>query len=285
MLVANSETRLGSARIHTTLLLERAVRATIVRRDQLSYDTKFAAAAPGRVEPVGHLFMVLAGRLVTADGVAFAAPVAMVLADEEFERVRPTSRTFRTEGPRVELVQLRAQAASFVLPIGLAHGAVALPAPCWDAARAMLDGANDRLDDLLARLAAASALRDLRGTLMSEEPEHFVRLWSALEPLFQAQGAATSAKQLAAKLGLSLRQTGRDAKELAATFGMKGYREALLVLRLRTAALLLSAQGATIGQVADAVGYGSAIAMARAFRDAKLPSPSAIRDEYIGTPA
>jgi transcriptional regulator GlxA family with amidase domain len=41
--------------------------------------------------------------------------------------------------------------------------------------------------------------------------------------------------------------------------------------------LLLSAPGATVADVATTVGYGSPIAMARAFRDARLPAPSAIQ--------
>jgi AraC-like DNA-binding protein len=42
--------------------------------------------------------------------------------------------------------------------------------------------------------------------------------------------------------------------------------------------LLLSAPGGTVAEVAKAVGYGSPIALARAFRDAKLPAPSTVQD-------
>jgi AraC-like DNA-binding protein len=48
------------------------------------------------------------------------------------------------------------------------------------------------------------------------------------------------------------------------------------------AVLLLSAPEATVAEVAKIVGYGSAIAMARAFRDAKLPAPSAIQTQMLG---
>ena len=68
-------------------------------------------------------------------------------------------------------------------------------------------------------------------------------------------------------------------KELASTFGLDGYRDALLLLRLRSAALMLSAPDATVVEVAKLVGYGSPIAMARAFRDAKLPAPSVVQAE------
>jgi transcriptional regulator GlxA family with amidase domain len=40
---------------------------------------------------------------------------------------------------------------------------------------------------------------------------------------------------------------------------------------------MLSAKDASVAQVARVVGYGSSIAMCRAFRDAKLPSPGAVQ--------
>jgi transcriptional regulator GlxA family with amidase domain len=108
-------------------------------------------------------------------------------------------------------------------------------------------------------------------------------MWDALHPLYASYGGTTSLKQVANSLEMSMRQVGRDAKELAATFGFgRGYRDTLLVLRLRVAALLLSAPAATVADVAAAVGYGSAIAMARAFRDASLPAPSVVQAALRG---
>jgi len=39
----------------------------------------------------------------------------------------------------------------------------------------------------------------------------------------------------------------------------------------------LSGPDSSVADVASAVGYGSPIAMARAFRDARLPAPSAVQ--------
>jgi AraC-like DNA-binding protein len=282
MLVARSETRLGAAGVRSTVLLERAVRGHVIARDQLAFDTRFSAAAAGKPESVGHIFLLLAGRLVAAGGAQpIAAPAAFVLADDEFERVGPRSRTFRTDGPRVEAIQLRVDRRHVRAPIGLAHGAHALPARAWDAATALAATADNAaaLARLLDALAGAGTLAgEVAGTLCAVEPERFARLWDALQPLYASHGAALSLKQVAASLDMSLRQVGRDAKELVATFGIgDGFRDALLVLRLRAAVLLLAADGASIADVAAAVGYGSAIALARAFRDAKLPAPSAIQ--------
>ncbi|HEY1556711.1 MAG TPA: AraC family transcriptional regulator [Kofleriaceae bacterium] len=278
MLVAHSESRIGSAGVRSTILLERAVRGTVVLRDELAFDSRFAAAAAGKLEPVGHVFLLLAGRFV-AEGATHAAPVAHVLGDDELERVKPGSRTFRTDGPRAHVIQLRIAKPALRAPIGLACGPLALPAACWDAAHALVEDPR-ALGRLLGALGAAGATDPaLPATVHDDEPPRFSRLWSALQPLYATYGGTASLKQLAASTGLSLRQISRDAKDLAATFGYtSGYRDALLVLRLRTAVLLLSAPGAQVADVARIVGYGSPIAMARAFRDAKLPAPSAVQD-------
>jgi AraC-like DNA-binding protein len=280
VLTATSEVRIGTACMHTTLVFERRVRGTVVRREQLAYDTRFAAAAAGRTEKVGHVYLVVAGRFAPAVGEPIDAPVGFVLADDEIERVTAKSRTFRTDGERVDVVHLRFERDELSAPIGLAAGPVAVAPACWDAARRVLDEPT-ALGVLLDALATAGITRG--AALVHEEPERYRRMWDALRPLYQTYGGTASLKQLAASLGMSMRQVGRDAKELATTFGIGGgYRDALLVLRLRVAVLLLSAPAATVADVAAAVGYGSPIAMARAFRDAKLPAPSAIQAAVRG---
>jgi AraC-like DNA-binding protein len=272
----------------STLLFERAVRGTVVRRESLAFDTKYAAAASGKPEPVGHLFLMATGRWVFDTGEILHGPVAFVLADDEIERPTPHSRTYRTDGERVDVVQLRIDSEQLRVPIGLGHGPLALSPGCWVAARALVAGAPRGDAALLARLidelAAAGVIASaLAETVIVEEPERFRRLWAALAPLYSTYGATTSLKQLASSLGMSMRQVGRDAKELSAAFGIGGgYRDALLMLRLRVAVLMLSAPEATVADVAKLVGYGSPIALARAFRDAKLPPPSAVQAAVRG---
>jgi AraC-like DNA-binding protein len=278
MLVANTETRIGDAGVKSTLVLERGVRGTMFLRDRLAFDTRFAAAAAGKPEPVGHLFLLVAGRWVT-DGKALTAPVAHVLADEEMERPRAGAPTFRTDGERAHVIQLRIDRTALRAPIGLSHGPLALPSACWDAAGGMIADVG-ALGGLLVELTSAGVIAPgIGATAYADEPERLRRLWAALEPLFATYGGTTSIKQIASSLGMSIRQVGRDAKELSRTFGFSGgYRDSLLLMRLRLAVLLLSAPEATIADVARLTGYGSAIAMARAFRDAKLPAPSVVQD-------
>ncbi len=288
MLVATSEVRIGTAGVRSTLLFERAVRGTVVRRESLAFDTKYAAAASGKPEAVGHVFLMVSGRWTDDSGETLQAPVGFVLADDEIERPTRTSRTFRTDGERVDVVQLRIAKARLRVPVGIGCGPLALAPACWDAARALVSNVDAqgvaRLLDALARSGIVD--NALTETVIAEEPEPFRRIWAALEPLYSTYGATTSLKQLASSLGMSMRQVGRDAKEMSAAFGIGGgYRDALLMLRLRVAVLLLSAPEATVAEVARLVGYGSPIALARAFRDAKIPSPSVIQAALRGEPA
>jgi AraC-like DNA-binding protein len=288
VLVATSEVRIGAAGVRSTLLFERAVRGTVVRRKSLAFDTRFAAAASGKPEAVGHVFLMTAGRWTYDTGESLQAPVCFVLADDEIERQTTSSRTFRTDGEHVDVVQLRIAKAGLRVPIGLGHGPIVLPAVCWDAVRALVAHVDAKTVAAVLDALARGGVLDtaLTSTVIAEEPERFRRMWQALEPLYSTYGATTSLKQLAASLGMSMRQVGRDAKEMSAAFGIGGgYRDALLMLRLRVAVLLLSAPGGTVADVAKLVGYGSPIAMARAFRDAKLPSPSAIQASILGEPA
>jgi len=272
------------------MLFERAIRGTLVERQQLAFDTRYAAAASGKPQAVGHLFVLLDGTLTTDRGERVVAPYAFVLGDDEWERrgKGATARTFRTEGPRVDVVQLRIAKEHLRVPVGMDHGALTMPPVTWDAFRGLLQrapaGDASALQVTLEALARDGIVTPaLPSTVIEDEPEPFRRLWGALRPLYQTYGATTSLKQLADVLGLSMRQVGRDAKDISAAFGVGGgYRDALLVLRLRSAVLLLSAPGAGVAEVARLVGYGSPIAMARAFRDADLPAPSVIQADMRG---
>ena len=276
MLTATSAIRIGNAGMHTTIIMERSVRGTIVRRDKLAYDTRFAAAVPGKPEKVGHVYLVVNGRYAPAAGEPLLGPVGLMLADDEIERLTPKSRTFRTDGDQIHVIHLRYNHEDVVAPIGMAAGALALPAEFWDVARAAIDDPNGKIGAVFEALDAHGITKP--AMRIHDEPERYRRLWEALRPLYETYGGTVSLKQLAASLDMSMRQVGRDAKDLAATFGFgNGFRDALLVLRLRVAVLLLSGADSTVAEVASLVGYGSPIAMARAFRDAKLPAPSAVQ--------
>jgi AraC-like DNA-binding protein len=293
VLLATSSRSFARSTLRTTIFLERRFRAHVIERDRLLFDTKFSPPAKKPSATV-HIYATLRGRLQVHDGAPVDGPHAYVLADAEFDRVVAGSPTFRSSGAPAVIVELRVPAADLRRPIGLGHGPIQLPKPVWDAYANIVTAAGEptatgdpdnepshALHRLMVALCEAGVLsNELSGSLVTEEPERFTRLWHVLKPLYQDYATSASLKQIAAATDLSLRQLGRDLTDLTRTFGLfgAGFRDAMRVLRLRAAVLLLSAPDATPSEVSRAVGYGSLDAMGRAFRDASLPAPSIIQD-------
>ena len=281
MLSAESQLTFGGSTMRSTVFLERRLRVHMVKRDRLLFDTAFAPPAKA-VSTNVHLFAQLHGTFQVAGSAPITAPCAFVLAETEFDRVVHGALTFRSSGARCTIVEARVPAADLRRPVGLAHGPIALPDAVWAAYRALEDQRTEAaLQDVIAALGAADVLsRDLIASVVEHEPERFVRLWTVMRPLYQDLATSASLKQIAALAGLSLRQLGRDLRDLTRTFALfgAGFRDAMRVLRLRAAVLLLSAPEGTPSDVARMIGYGSLDAMGRAFRDARLPAPSIVQE-------
>ena len=281
MLSAHSHLDFGSSTLQSTVFLERRMRVHLVRRDRLVFDTAYAPPARAASGAV-HLFAQLFGTFELAGAPPIAAPCAFVLAETEFDRVVRGARTFRSFGARCTIIEARVPVADLRRPVGLAHGPLELPAPVWDAYHALAaEPAEAQVFALISALGASDVLSpDLTASVVTAEPERFQRVWTVLRPLYQNLSASASLKQIAALAGLSLRQLGRDLGELTRTFGLfgAGFRDAMRVLRLRAAVLLLSAPDGSPSDVARIVGYGSLDAMGRAFRDAHLPAPSLVQE-------
>lgn len=279
MLSATSYQEFGGSTLHSTVFLERRLRAHMIRRDRLVFDTAFAP--PVRASsPSVHLFAQLSGTIAVAGAAPLRGPCAFVLAETEFDRVVPGAITFRSFGARCTIIEIRLPIADIRRPIGLVHGPVGLEPAVWDAYHALQTNPGEpAVHALLAALAATGIVStDLAASVVPNEPERFVRLWSVIRPLYQELATSTSLKHIHTLAGLSVRQLGRDLSDLTRTFNLfgKGFRDAMRIVRLRAAVLLLSAPDGTPSDVARVVGYGSLDAMGRAFRDAMLPAPSLV---------
>ncbi len=287
MLVATSTREFGGSAMRSAIFLERQLRAHLISRDRLVFDSRYAPPAK-KPSVFVHLYAQVRGDFASG-GMTRSGPHAWMLAETEFDRVMPSSVTFRSSGAPAVIVELRVPATAVRVPIGLAHGPLALPATVWDAYLA-LDAAFSSgadvgklgvlLRDVLAGLDGANVLSSsLVSSVVREEPERYARLWQVLRPLYEDFATSASLKQISTLAKLSLRQLGRDLGDLTRDFGMfgGGFRDTMRVLRLRAAVLLLSAPEASPGEVAKTVGYGSLDAMGRAFRDADLPAPSTVQ--------
>ncbi len=281
MLSATSIREFAGSRLTSNIFLERKLRAHVVRRERLLYDTAYAppARSPSKVV---HLFAQLSGTFTPAGGAPVTGRQVYALSESEFDRVVAGSRTFRSFGDNAMIVELRVPTADLHRPAGMDHGQLELPDAVWEAYAALEASSSEAgLHDLINRLGDAGVLsRDLTKSIVVDEPERFVRLWQVMKPLYEDLAASASLKQIATIARLSLRQLGRDLGDLSRTFGLfgGGFRDAMKVMRLRAACLFLSAPGATPSDVARTIGYGSLDAMGRAFRDANLPSPSAVQE-------
>jgi AraC-like DNA-binding protein len=281
MLSATSKRLFGGSNFCSTIFLERKLRAHVVQRDRLCYDSRYAP--PGKkANQVAHLYVQLHGTFAPTGGTPITGRQAWVLAEAEFDRVQPGSRTFRSFGDTAMVVELRVPVGDIHRPAGIDHGQLQLPDTVWEAYHALESTPSEpNLFELIQRLGAAGILsKDLTNSIVTDEPERFARLWTVIKPLYEELSTSASLKQIATIARLSLRQLGRDLGELSRTFGLfgGGFRDASRVIRLRAATLFLSAPDATPSDVARTVGYGSLDAMGRAFRDANLPSPSVVQD-------
>jgi AraC-like DNA-binding protein len=281
VLSAQSHLDFGSSTLQSTVFLERRMRVHMVRRDRLLFDTAYAPPAKAASSNV-HLFAQLSGMFEIAGSAPIAAPCAFVLAETEFDRVVRGARTFRSFGERCTIVEARVPAADLRRPIGLVHGPLELAQLVWDAYHALEAAPSEAaVFALITALGDSGVLSpDLTASVVATEPERFQRVWAVMRPLYQNLSASASLKQIASLAGLSLRQLGRDLGDLTRTFGLfgAGFRDAMRVVRLRAAVLLLSAPDGTPSDVARIIGYGSLDAMGRAFRDAHLPAPSLVQE-------
>ena len=277
MIDATSGRSFGGGSLRTTIFLERGFRAHVVYRDRLLVDTRFAPPVRRSSSKV-HLYAQVRGTLQIAGRPAIDGPQAYLLAESEFDRVTAGSLTFRSHGAPGLVVELKLPAAHARLPIGLGNGPVPLSDEVWESYAALGASPTPQAFRVLMECLVSTGIVSTQLTI-TEEPERFTRLWSVLRPLYEEYATSTSLKQISILSKLSLRQLSRDLSEFARTFELfgTGYREAIRMLRLRAALLFLSAPDATPSEVAREVGYGSLDAMDRAFRDAKLPAPSVIR--------
>ncbi len=280
MLSAHSTRHFADSELATTIFLERRFRAHLVSRNRLLYDSAYSPAARKAPQFV-HVYASLRGTLALDHESSVTGPQAYVLAETEFERVGAGARTFRSYGDPGVIVELRLSRRDLLVPVGLQHGALALPDAVWAAYHAL--AARPTEPALLAVMEALAEARIIARPLVEScverEPEQFTRLWTVIRPLYEELQTSASLKQIAVLARLSLRQLGRDLADLTRTFGLfgGGFRDAMRVLRLRAAVLLLSAPAATPSEVAKSVGYGSLDAMGRAFRDAGLAAPSVVQ--------
>jgi AraC-like DNA-binding protein len=288
MLLARGHRRLGSASLRWGLAFTGAGWFQVIESDRIVCDTRVTPGSPEPAKPIVCLELVARGTIHTFGAMSgrYGAPTAVAMRHEHYEGA-DGRRTFdfRAEGSPCLAVELHTP-AKYVALVDLPK-TFALSDRAWDvAARAarMSEGDDAVLDESLRALVEAlraegiltdeGATRALRAT-----PSAMARLWRAVKPTIEHLALAVTAKDLGVASDLSTSQAERAFRRWAAAFALvgPGVRSVARNIRLKTAVLFLSAEDASVASVAEAVGYGSADAMARAFRDAGLAPPTDVR--------
>lgn len=278
--------------MRSTFLMERTFFMHLLERRGLSFDTRFVPPSDSTSENV-VIYLLLEGGLEVAGRPAFVAPAAIAMTEDDLEGARgerlSAFRWWCVDDSPFRAVELRAR-ANDVAEIPTSR-ALEVDDRIFEHARALLACSPE--DEAGLEMAARALLRDLFEAGVTKRPldttiargdVRHARLWSAARILTERFELLPTLSELSSLSGISLRQLAREIEVFISSFRYPTgrWRELTRRLRLKVAVMGLSAKGASVAEVAEATGYGSVEAMARAFRDAGLPAPSRVQAQLAG---
>jgi len=277
------------------MAFERRFRLFAINRRGLTFDTQFSPAARGATNGV-IVYLLLEGTLRWDSGVEVHGPSLFLMRESVFEGAHG-SRTsgFRSWGTPFRSVELRVApeeciVADWDTPLVTLSGA---SDPIVTAGRLYLHASHAKngqkvVSDLAAQYLVALQSRgvlasDLASTITQEDLIVEV-LWDALRPALESFGVGAKLDDLIARVGWPARRLQRVLMDMVASHGSGwagGWREVVVRYRVRVAVLLLSSPSLSIGEVANAVGYGSVEALAHALATVGLPSATEVRRQLL----
>lgn len=288
MLIADGSWSRGDASLDSCVFFARGLRLHLMTTHELTFDSRFLCPFSANGKESLILIALLEGNAlfresVSASGTSFTRTVFR-FRDDEYDRRHAHAPTLRLSGPRRRSIEIAMPDGGVVMQTRMAPTPDAfIPLADIMANRALSHEVRTQACvDLCASLHQHGFTREPLGDQAQEAlPESVERVCQALISLYSKLDTGAYLELLASLAGISPRQATRDMVAFLSTFPVPGrtFRELVKVLRIRRAAMLLSARDVTVTSVARDVGYGGLDAMARAFRDAGLPSPSEVRAE------
>ncbi len=286
MLLARGGATVGDASLMWALAFAPRFWMSIAEHRGLVVDT--SVIPPSRLPAKAGvcLYLLVAGTWRIQGGPTFEAPCALVLSQAHLEGADGRrSLSYRVDGTPLSMIELHIDLAHTPLRARDLPFPMELDARTWDAARQVIERSHASdpeteaaISALLARLGDRSLVsRDVAALRTIDAPLRL--MWRGLRPVVERFDLLGGLKEVCAGMGVTPREFDRYARLFLSSFGImgEGWREVARHLRLKLAIIFLSASGATINEVARVVGYGSADAMIRAFRDEGLPTPGALR--------
>lgn len=295
MLLARGHRQIGRASFRWAMVFAGAGFFQIIESNGIVCDTRVFPPPAAPPKPIVCLELLARGtfRGFGALEGTFGDRTALALGHEHYQGAnsrRPFA--FRAEGEPLVLVEWHAP-SDIMGRLPSLPGAVPLDAEAWDAATraGQLSQSDDRVLEesvraLVTRLAARGVVTEAGAAkALREPPMPIARLWRAIKPTIEHLALSVTASDLGEATDMSASQVERAFRRWATAFALvgPGLRSFTHMLRMNTAVLFLSAEDASIAEVARATGYGSADAMARAFRDVGLASPSVVQKQVRGS--
>jgi AraC-like DNA-binding protein len=295
MLVARGQKTLGKGSVRWAVLFGANLYAAIIERRGLVFDTRFIppSSAPPSDKPA--LYVLLDGELFEGDRRTATGPTALLVSDAQLDGANGVrSWSYRGIGEPCLVLQLHLDPDETSLRPGASPEPILLDEATWCPARRLSGAIAD--DEAHLTRAFIDFVRALErqsivtpafvGSALRPTPAAFQLLWKGIGPMIERLQLRPTVKEVSAVTGATSREVDRFARAFVSSFGFVGgsWREASRFWRLKLAVLFLSAEGASVAEIARAVGYGSTDAMGRAFRDAGLPAPSAIQGEMMSIP-
>jgi AraC-like DNA-binding protein len=284
MLAASGAWKLGrEATIRSTFILAPGLRAHAIVRHGLIFDSRFLPVTDVTSVAVIHLVTRGTVEIMEPSRAALMTPIGWLAREDHFEgpmagrkfAVRSKGDPYTGLDVRVLWSLVRLAVEDVPQRFELDNDLVDLIERTLP--RAQGGSANDAIEPMRAVLDALADREILeRGGFDRVAP--FDKLWGAIKPLAERFYVLPTLQEVSTSTGTSLRQLARDLGKLMGMTGLVGgWRDTTRRLRITLAVVGLSAPDTSIADVARAVGYGSVEAMARAFRDAELPVPGAVR--------
>jgi AraC-like DNA-binding protein len=290
LLIARGHKPIGRAELTWAFMFMPRLWSLAFVRTGLVLDTRFIPAATEPARPRSCLYLLLRGSwtIYGAEERRLEGPCAFIATEEQLEGAggaRPF--TFAGRGHPFEALEIHVadnelSVASGGAPVPLGVDERALAA-AFEVVR-LSEHDDDTLEQAFAALLGHLARQGLISRAIADHARRpaskpFSLLWAGLRPMIERLYLNPTLQEVGDASGVSTRQLDRYVQRFVTSFGLVGerWRSSTLHIRLKLAIILLSADGATVADVAGAVGYGSSDAMARMFRDAGLPAPAVVQ--------
>lgn len=289
MLLARGDVSLGKGSLRWTVGLGPRLWCSAYTQRGLVVDTRLIAPTSEPPRESACVYVILAGALVSHASHAEArwdSPAALILSGEQLDGAHGKRHfTYSAIGEPLSVVELNLWTKDLLVQPQEMPPTVVVDEAILGSVRDLHTSADDVVESSIERL-----LRYFgdRGVISPSAVESMLRpssttaslLWRAFRPMAERLYLTPTLQEVGDLTGLSTRMLERYIQEFVGDFGLAGgsWRASTRYLRLRLAAILLTAEDATVNEVALRVGYRSPDAMARAFRDAGMLTPSEIQE-------